>query len=94
MLGFFTLKVWIGFEKIWQSLFFNKNLRTVYKATEKGQSEYFSKNEEIIHQKKIDEILDKISKSGYDSLSQSEKDGLTASSKAVEELIEVMKGQS
>jgi len=28
------------------------------------------------------------------NLSQSEKDGLTASSKAVEELIEVMKGQS
>ncbi|MEE2723570.1 MAG: rhomboid family intramembrane serine protease [Bacteroidota bacterium] len=83
LLGFFYANqltkgrdIGIGFEKIWQSLFFNKNLRTVYKAQEKTQSEYFSKNEEIIHQKKIDEILDKISKSGYDTLSKEEKDFL------------------
>ena len=83
LLGFFYANqltkgrdIGIGFEKIWQSLFFNKNLRTVYKASEKPQSESVSKNEEIIRQKKIDAILDKISKSGYDTLSKEEKDFL------------------
>ena len=83
LLGFFYANqltkgrdIGMRFEKIWQSLFFNKNLRTVYKASEKPQSVSVSKNEEIIRQKKIDAILDKISKSGYDTLSKEEKDFL------------------
>ena len=58
------------------------NLKTVYKAKEKsndfGQSIHQKK---IIKQRKIDEILDKISKSGYDSLSKKERDFLADSSK-------------
>ena len=45
-----------------------KPLRTVYKAPKKSE-----KNN---NQKKIDSILDKISKSGYDSLSKAEKEFL------------------
>jgi membrane associated rhomboid family serine protease len=51
-------------------------LKTVYKkqnsATRKSKSNY----EKGSHQKQIDAILDKISKSGYESLSQAEKDFL------------------
>ena len=47
-------------------------LRTVHKS--KGRA---SKNEvSISRQRKIDTILDKISKSGYESLTQEEKDFL------------------
>ena len=48
-------------------------LKTVYKS----KSSFSSKNKEFngdLNQQKIDSILDKISKSGYDSLSQKEKD--------------------
>jgi len=48
-------------------------LRTVYKKTEKTTVSRPSKSEQ---QQKIDAILDKISKSGYDSLSKAEKDFL------------------
>lgn len=50
-------------------------LKTVYKKKEaggKGSSAY----DKAAHQRKIDAILDKISKSGYESLSKAEKDFL------------------
>jgi len=54
------------------------NLKTVYKN--KNSSSFAGKNKEefdrFTHQKQIDLILDKISKSGYESLSQVEKDFL------------------
>lgn len=50
--------------------FFNKRstLKTVYKSKKKS-----TKKEQQSNQEKIDAILDKISKSGYESLSQEEK---------------------
>jgi len=48
-------------------------LKTVHKDTKRASANKASKNE---HQKKIDAILDKISKSGYESLSKEEKDFL------------------
>ncbi len=54
------------------------NLKTVYKK--KNSSSFAGKNKEefdrFTHQKQIDLILDKVSKSGYESLSQVEKDFL------------------
>ncbi len=47
-----------------------KPLKTVYKSRKKPTSRVKSKNK---HQQKIDEILDKISKSGYDTLTKEEK---------------------
>ncbi len=55
----------------------NKPLKTVYKksaSTKKAQTKAKVSKDE--HQKKIDSILDKISKSGYESLSKVEKDFL------------------
>ncbi len=48
------------------------NLNTVYKSATKTSKDEISKTK----QRKIDDILDKISKSGYDSLSKEEKDFL------------------
>jgi membrane associated rhomboid family serine protease len=48
------------------------NLKTVYKSKNKTNIESVSKTK----QRKIDDILDKISKSGYESLTQEEKDFL------------------
>lgn len=57
------------------NLFSQKSkLKTVYKQTKKSTVTKTSTADE--DQKKIDVILDKISKSGYDSLSQKEKDFL------------------
>jgi membrane associated rhomboid family serine protease len=54
------------------------NLKTVYKK--KNSASFAGKKKEdfdrFTHQKQIDLILDKISKSGYESLSQAEKDFL------------------
>jgi len=50
-------------------------LKTVYKSNKK------TKTNPIVNQKKIDEILDKISKSGYDTLTKEEKDFLFKSGK-------------
>ncbi|MDX1277951.1 rhomboid family intramembrane serine protease [Oceanihabitans sediminis] len=68
-----------GFEKYMDSfmaLFKNKpsNLKTVHKK--KGKVAGYTKEEfqEFNNQKKIDIILDKISKSGYDSLTKEEKE--------------------
>lgn len=52
-------------------------LKTVYKSGKKSASEEVSKTK----QRKINDILDKISKSGYESLSQEEKDFLFRSGK-------------
>ena len=51
------------------------NLKTVYKNKSNAASKKKESNEDL-DQQKIDVILDKISKSGYDSLSQKEKDFL------------------
>jgi hypothetical protein len=50
-------------------------MKTVYrkKGTGAGNTEHYDKKN---HQRKIDAILDKISKSGYESLSKAEKDFL------------------
>jgi membrane associated rhomboid family serine protease len=48
------------------------NLKTVYKSKSATKTEEVSKTK----QRKIDDILDKISKSGYESLSKEEKDFL------------------
>lgn len=50
----------------------NKPLKTVYKS----KTSSFSKKPSATQQAKIDEILDKISKSGYEVLTKSEKDYL------------------
>lgn len=52
-------------------------LKTVYKSGKKSADEAVSKTK----QRKINDILDKISKSGYESLSQEEKDFLFRSGK-------------
>ena len=64
-----------GFEQVWQYLFIKKQLKTVYKSPNKERFNKANKNGEN-SQIKIDAILDKISKSGYDSLSKEEKDYL------------------
>ena len=58
------------------SIFKNKKkpLKTVYKSNKKPTPK--PKNVKTDTQKKIDDILDKISKSGYDTLSKEEKDFL------------------
>jgi membrane associated rhomboid family serine protease len=73
-----------GFSKLVDSIVnvFKKSdkkapMKTVYRkqksaATSKGNRDYDAQS----HQKKIDAILDKISKSGYESLSKAEKDFL------------------
>ena len=55
-------------------------LRTVHRKKSKGNTATVKKSAEKaskdVHQQKIDDILDKISKSGYESLSKAEKDYL------------------
>lgn len=53
-----------------------KPLKTVYKSTVKRES-----SKVVVNQKRIDDILDKISKSGYETLSKEEKDYLFKSGK-------------
>jgi hypothetical protein len=50
-------------------------MKTVHRAS-KAQKSQPKKTTAPDHQKKIDAILDKISKSGYDSLTKEEKDYL------------------
>jgi len=60
--------------------FSSSNLKTVYKNNKKKDSSLAGKKKKefdsFTHQKQIDLILDKISKSGYESLTQLEKDFL------------------
>ena len=64
-----------AFQNIWQSIFTKKYLKTVYRSPQ-SKSATSKESGEGIHQNKIDSILDKISNSGYDSLSKEEKDYL------------------
>ena len=82
LLGFFYARqlengrdIGIGFQRVWQYLFISKQLRTIYKSKKKERPNSDNKNS-ADRQKKIDAILDKISKSGYDSLSKEDKDFL------------------
>ncbi|MBL4670106.1 MAG: rhomboid family intramembrane serine protease [Flavobacteriales bacterium] len=50
-----------------------KNMKVVYKKQGKTKTDQSYNNQKVDNQKKIDIILDKISKSGYDSLSADEK---------------------
>ena len=59
-------------------LFKKKNLKTVYK---KPQSDDEFRSDKVKRSKNIDEILDKIAKSGYDSLNEKEKEYLFKNSK-------------
>ena len=60
--------------------FLSFNLKTVYKKNNKNDSSLAGKKKKefdsFTRQKQIDLILDKISKSGYESLTQLEKDFL------------------
>ena len=58
--------------------YFNKSNKTVYRKKHNNSSTNFKKNDRSVynHQKQIDLILDKISKSGYESLTKEEKDFL------------------
>lgn len=92
LLGFFYAKqlhkgrdIGKGFEKTMNTIFgwFEKSekkssMKTVHKKKGSNKMAGYSKNEfkEFNDQKKIDIILDKISKSGYDSLSAAEKEYL------------------
>jgi membrane associated rhomboid family serine protease len=60
---------------IYSAFFANKknNLKTVHKSANKKEDTQKSKG---VHQEKIDSILDKISKSGYDTLTKTEKEFL------------------
>ncbi len=50
-----------------------KKMKVVYKKQGKTKTDQAYNNQKVDNQKKIDAILDKISKSGYDSLSAEEK---------------------
>ena len=59
-------------------LFKKKNLKTVYK---RPQTDDEFRSDKVKRSKNIDEILDKIAKSGYDSLNEKEKEYLFKNSK-------------
>ena len=63
-------------EKISQLFVRNSKMKTVYKSKDKSSIQYQKTSIERDHQRRIDEILDKISVSGYESLSNEEKDFL------------------
>ena len=82
LLGFFYARqlgvgkdIGTGFQIVWQALFKRKYLKTVYRAPQKNSASS-KKTSHGVSQSKIDTILDKISKSGYESLSKEEKDYL------------------
>ncbi len=54
------------------------NLKTVYKKSDYGLTKH---QKDRLHQQKVDYLLDKISKSGYNSLSKSEREFLARASK-------------
>ena len=71
-----------GWEKFMDSItsLFSKskksNMKTVYRSKSSKQSKAKTNDNDLSKQKRIDIILDKISKSGYDSLTKAEKDFL------------------
>ncbi|MBC8753726.1 rhomboid family intramembrane serine protease [Kordia sp. YSTF-M3] len=89
LIGYFYVKqltkgndIGIGFERFWESLtnyftFKKKSpLKTVYKNKTKKRSTKTTTSSPNQQQREIDGILDKISKSGYESLTKQEKDFL------------------
>ena len=74
------IDIGLPFEKLTNrisKLFYNKpKLNTVYKSEVKMKTKKHEISIEKNNQKRIDEILDKISQSGYESLSNDEKDFL------------------
>jgi membrane associated rhomboid family serine protease len=89
LIGFIYIKqltkgsdIGIGFERFWDSLtnyfsFKKKSpLKTVYKNKTKKRSTKTATSSPNQQQREIDGILDKISKSGYESLTKEEKDFL------------------
>ena len=62
------------FENIWRGIFKEKSFKTVYRAPKRKTVKPQKSDEK--KQVKIDAILDKIGKSGYDSLLKEEKDFL------------------
>ena len=89
LIGFFYSKqlmngndIGIGFERFWNkltNLFSRKKkspLKTVYKNKETKRSTTTTAQSTTEKQRKVDSILDKISKSGYESLTKAEKDFL------------------
>lgn len=70
---------WLNYFKLLFSS--KKNMRVVYKKPGKTKTDEEYNTQKILHQKKIDAILDKIAKSGYDSLSKDEKAFLFDASK-------------
>lgn len=68
-------KLWKGIAQLFKPREKKGPLKTVYKKkTSKNRAKV--DYDKAAHQKKIDDILDKISKSGYESLSKAEKDFL------------------
>ena len=61
------------------NIFRKKN--TLNKIYKRAKSDYEFNSEKATKQKEIDKILEKIAKSGYDSLSKEEKDILFSASK-------------
>jgi hypothetical protein len=58
--------------------YFNKSIKTVHRKKHNNSSSNYNNTDRNVynHQKQIDLILDKISKSGYESLTKEEKDFL------------------
>ena len=76
--GFILTKYFANNSFIKKNYKSKSNLKTVYKAKEKSDDFGMSAHQKkIIKQRKIDSILDKISKSGYESLNKEERDFLT-----------------
>jgi membrane associated rhomboid family serine protease len=75
----------LGFSRFldYLKMFFKqqKNMKVVYKKQGKTKTDQSYNNQKVDNQKKVDAILDKISKSGYDSLTGEEKAILFDSSK-------------
>lgn len=74
LFGYFYVKTFRNtnnsFSNPFSNIFKRKStLKTVYKSTKRK-----AKNKSVSNQEQIDAILDKISKSGYESLNQEEKD--------------------
>lgn len=77
----FLLTIFFSFNKS-NSKKRNSNLKVIYKNKEKSIEFGLTVHQkQMIKQRKIDGILDKISKSGYDSLSKEERDFLAQASK-------------
>lgn len=67
----FGLARWLDYFK---SIFSSKsNMKVVYKKQGKTRNDYDFNAQKKVNQERIDQILDKISKSGYDSLTGEEK---------------------